>query len=90
MDKNTLNEENEQILADKVPDNYLGFATVCTIVCFAPLGIFALFFSLRVNQLWEEGKKAKARRMSVVVRHICVWTIILGFIFWIGILAGTG
>jgi uncharacterized membrane protein len=88
MDNNSIDKENEQILADKIPDNYLAFAIICTVSCFAPVGIFALFYSLRVNQYWEEKKYLKARRASVITRVLCVWTIIAGIIFWLGILSG--
>ncbi|PQL90456.1 CD225/dispanin family protein [Apibacter adventoris] len=81
-------EENEKLLADEHPDNYLAFAILCTVVCFAPVGIFALFYSLRVNQYWASGNILKARRASIITRIICVWTIIAGIIFWIGILFG--
>jgi uncharacterized membrane protein len=88
MDNDSIDKENEQILADKIPDNYLAFAIICTVACFAPVGIFALFYSLRVNQYWGEKKYSKARRASVIARVLCVWTMIAGVIFWLGILSG--
>lgn len=88
MSKEIIDQENEQILKDKVPDNYLAFAIICTVACFAPVGIFALFYSLRVNQYWKQKMYAKARRCSFITRIICVWTIIAGVVFWLGILSG--
>lgn len=86
--KEVENNEDEKILPDDHPDNYLALAILCTVICFAPVGVFALFYSLRVNQYWASGEMSKARRASVITRAICVWTIIAGIIFWIGILFG--
>ncbi len=88
MDKDSVDKKDEKILAKRMPENYLAFAMICTIVCFAPVGIFALYSSLRVNQLWEEKKFLKARKASKITRAICFCTIVAGVIFWIGILSG--
>ncbi|WP_185145064.1 CD225/dispanin family protein [Apibacter muscae] len=89
MKEENIDKDIDKILGDqKPPDNYLALAIISTIVCFAPIGVFSLFYSLRVNQYWEEKKYAKSRRASILTRVICVWTIVAGIIFWVGILFG--
>lgn len=89
MEDEIIDKETEKILGDqKPPDNYLALAIISAIVCFAPIGIFSLFYSLRVNQYWAEKKYIKSRQVSILTRAICVWTIIAGIIFWVGILFG--
>ncbi|MDR3273101.1 MAG: CD225/dispanin family protein [Flavobacteriaceae bacterium] len=80
IDKNT-----EKI---KQPNNYLAFAVLSTVACFAPVGIFALLYSIKVNRMWYQGNVAGAKQASLITRTLCIWTIIAGIIFWIGILSG--
>ncbi|MXO33989.1 MULTISPECIES: CD225/dispanin family protein [unclassified Apibacter] len=88
MSNETVDQEEDEVLKEDAPDNYLAFAIICTVACFAPVGIFALFYSLRVNQYWEQKMYDKARRSSIITRILCIWTIIAGIVFWLGILSG--
>ncbi|WP_295842543.1 CD225/dispanin family protein [uncultured Apibacter sp.] len=88
MSEEVVDQENDEIPKDKAPNNYLVFAIICSIACFAPVGIFALFYSLRVNQYWEQKMYSKSKRSSAITRLLCIWTIIAGIIFWMGILSG--
>ncbi len=87
MDHDSANKKNEPAVG-RAPNNYLAFAMICTIGCFAPIGIFALFYSLRVNQLWEEKRVLEARKASKIARAISLCTVVVGIIFWLGVLSG--
>lgn len=59
------------------PPMHLGWGIVLTIFGFFPLGILAIFKSLKVAVHYGAGQYAEARRASDAVRKICILNIVV-------------
>ncbi|GAB3887886.1 CD225/dispanin family protein [Terrabacter terrigena] len=54
------------------PATYFGWAVVCTIVCFMPLGVVAIVKSLQVRPRWAQGDWAGAQKASRAAKTWCL------------------
>ena len=68
--------------ASRRPDNHQCEALACLLLC-TPLGILALYHSVRVDQCWKAGEYSDAVVASRRSRQFSSWGIFLGAIFWI-------
>lgn len=66
---------------------HLGWAAVVTALCFLPLGLVAVVYSLRAARALQAGDEAAARRSARVARRWIVATVIVGLIVDVGLLA---
>jgi len=82
-----------------MPENYLIWAILATILCCIPPGIVSIIFSTKVSSLYAAGDYAGAQKASVNAKKWAMWTAIGSVIFWIlyiiiivgfGIAAGIG
>jgi hypothetical protein len=60
---------------------YLGWAVAVTCLCFLPLGIIAVVYSLRASSAVGRGDDAAATRAARVARRWIVATVVV----WIGV-----
>lgn len=77
---------------EKIPENYLVWAILVTLLCFWPLGIPAIINSVKVDRLWLAGDTAgaleasqKAKKWSIAAGItggviVLTYLLILGFI----------
>ena len=54
------------------PTTYLGWAVVCTIVCFMPFGVVAIVKASQVKPRWAAGDLDGARRASRTAKAWCL------------------
>lgn len=80
-------------LAPEVPTGdepvrtHLGWAAAVTALCFLPLGIVAVVYSLRSSRALEAGDEPTARRTARVARRWIVATVVVGLMVDMGLLA---
>lgn len=66
---------------------HLGWAAAVTALCFLPLGLVAVVYSLRSSRALEAGEEPKARKAARVARRWILTTVIVGVIVDGGLLA---
>lgn len=64
------------------PSPHLGWGIVLTFIGILPLGIWAIFKSLKVAEHYGAGRYAQARRASDSVRNICLLNVLLTIVLW--------
>ena len=69
-------------MASRRPDNHQCGAIAALILC-PPLGIFALYHSIRVDQCWKAGQYSDAFVHSRQSPQFSSWGMMIGIIFWI-------
>ena len=80
-------------LAPEVPTGlepvrtHLGWAAAVTALCFLPLGLIAVVYSLRSARALEAGDEPTARRSARVARRWILATVIVGLLVDLGLLA---
>lgn len=68
------------------PPSYIWWAIAATALCFAPLGMVAIWFGYRTLRATELDDADKARRSSRLARRWLMITVILGFIINLALL----
>ena len=72
---------------EPMPDNYLVWAILCTVICCLPFGIVSIVKSTQVEKLWLAGDKMGARKASEDAKKWAiigaVTGIVVGFIYGI-------
>ena len=82
-DYNTEATQNQSIEAPQSrPKNYLVWSILVTILCFWPLGIPAIIYSIKVDKQWNEGDRAGAYDASKNARKFCVASMVMGIIIF--------
>lgn len=81
----------------KKPNNYLVWSILCTLLlCFLPLGIIALVYSIHVNSLWRDGDcegaieaSRKAKKWCWITTFVPLAFLLVIFIiaFWVLIMS---
>lgn len=66
---------------------HLGWAAAVTALCFLPLGLVAVAYSLRSARALQAGDEPTARRSARVARRWILTTVIVGVIVDVGLLA---
>jgi len=74
--------EEDPYVASRRPDNHQCGAIASLILC-PPLGLFALYHSIRVDQCWKGGQYSDAVIHSRQSPQFSSWGILLGAVFWI-------
>lgn len=74
-------EENPYI-ASRRPDNHQCSALAALLLC-PPLGVFAMYHSIRVDQCWKTGQYSDSVIHARQAPQFGSWGIMLGGIFWI-------
>jgi hypothetical protein len=77
----------------KPPTSYLGWAIICTIVCFMPFGVVAIIKASQVSSRWAQGDLDGACRASRAAKVWCllalgVWLASLLLFGSIGLMGG--
>ena len=76
------------------PDNYLVFAIITTVLCCLPLGIVSIIHSTKVDNLWNSGQYADAKRASDQAKQFAIYAaiagVIVGGLYLILVAAGVG
>ena len=72
---------------EQKPDNLLVWSILCTVLCCLPLGIAAIIYSVKVDNLWSQGRHAEARQAAGTAKTLCLISLgisivggIIGFI----------
>lgn len=71
--------------AGNPPRSYLAWSIIATAVLFLPLGLVALFFSLRTRALLRRGDLDEAQRASRVTLVVVVVTTVVGVIAYVAL-----
>lgn len=66
---------------------HLGWAAAVTALCFLPLGLVAVAYSLRSSRALQAGDEPAARRSAVVARRWILATVAVGLVVDLGLLA---
>ncbi|MDO9486507.1 MAG: CD225/dispanin family protein [Actinomycetota bacterium] len=62
------------------PRSFIWWSIAATALCFAPLGIVAIWFSFRTLRAIDHDDLAKAKRSSRVARRWLIAAVVVGFI----------
>lgn len=70
------------------PSDYRILTLLSCIFCFLPLGLFGIFYSIKVRRLYVTGYYTKAAKASERTRFILQMTLLIGVALWlVGIVA---
>jgi hypothetical protein len=64
-----------------MPENYLVWAILTTVLCCLPLGIVSIIYSSKVSTLYTQGDYAGAQQASASAKNWAMWSAILGVVF---------
>lgn len=72
--------------SSKKPSNQLVWSLLSLAFCCLPLGFVAIFYSIKVDKLWEQGAHLEAIKASGNAKLWCILSVILGLVseFFIG------
>ena len=74
--------EENPYMASRRPDNHQCGAVAALFLC-PPLGLLALYHSIRVDQCWKSGQYSDAVIHARQSPQFSSWGIMLGAVFWI-------
>ncbi|MDR1603132.1 MAG: CD225/dispanin family protein [Tannerella sp.] len=66
-----------------MPDNYLVWAILSTVLCCWPIGIFAIVNSSKVGSAYHSGDYEGAQKASDNAKKLAIWTAVSGVIVWV-------
>ena len=73
-----------------LPDTYLVWAILCTVLCCLPFGIVSIVNATKVEKLWLMGNKEGARKASEDAKKWAIigalTSVIVGFLYGIFLL----
>jgi hypothetical protein len=78
----TLGVGEDPYMANKRPDNHQCQAVACLVLCL-PLGLLAMYHSVRVDQCWKGREYSDAVVASRQSQQYSSWGNFIGVIFWI-------
>ncbi|XP_048752416.1 uncharacterized protein LOC125663982 isoform X2 [Ostrea edulis] len=70
------------------PKNFRAAAILSAIICFFPLGLFAVYCSFRVDKLYRRGDLSGSTIASDRTRFLINMTLLLGSLLWFGGIIG--
>lgn len=88
------NINNSQQQKTPPPDNNMVWAILTTIFCFMPLGIVAIVYAAKVNNLWLMGyhaaandaaRKAKRWAIASLITSVSLWILYILLIVVLGV-----
>ena len=74
---------NDATLKPPMPDNYLVFAILTTVLCCLPLGIVSIINATKVSSAYAMGDYTGAQKASSDAKKWAIWSAVLAGIFWI-------
>ncbi|XP_062583534.1 synapse differentiation-inducing gene protein 1-like isoform X2 [Saccostrea cucullata] len=72
----------------KPPKDFRAGALLSAIFCFLPLGLFALYYSCKVNKLYQRGNLTESIKASDRTRFLINITLLFGSLLWFGGIVG--
>ncbi|MDR1408139.1 MAG: CD225/dispanin family protein [Tannerella sp.] len=66
-----------------MPDNYLVWAILTTILCCLPLGIVSIINATKVSSTYGAGDYEGAKTASAAAKKWATWSAIAGVIYWV-------
>jgi hypothetical protein len=73
-------EPDDVAVGGRTPRTYLGWSVAATVLCFLPLGLIAVVYSLRASSALADGRHAAAARAGRVARRWLVSAVIVGVV----------
>jgi len=73
---NTTSSGNTFRNSDQMPTTYLWQSIVVTILCCWPLGIPAIVYASKVDNLFYKGDIEGAERASRYAKNFCIWSLV--------------
>lgn len=64
-----------------MPETYLAWSIVVTLLCCMPFGIVAIIKSSNVSSAYARGDYAEAQRNSESAKKWCIWSAVLALVF---------
>ena len=90
-----MTDQTQQVdveLAPEVPGNpprtYLVWSALAAALLFLPIGLVALFFSIRTGVLLRRGETDRARRTSRAALALVVVTVVAGVLAYVVVIGG--
>lgn len=90
-----MTDEIQQVAtegAHEVPGNpprtYLVWSALVAALLFLPLGLAALFFSIRTEVLLRRGETERARRTSRAALVLIIVTVVVGVLAYVVVIGG--
>ena len=77
---NTTSSENTFQNSEQMPTTYLWQSILVTILCCLPLGIPAIVYASKVDNLFLRGDIVGAERASRTARSFCIWGLLTALI----------
>jgi hypothetical protein len=74
------NHANPADVRPPMPENYLVWAILTTILCCLPLGIVSIINATKVSTLYAQGDYSGAQKASSDAKKWAMWSAILGFV----------
>jgi len=72
----------------KSPRTYLVWSALAAALLFLPLGLVALFFSIRTEVLLRRGEVERARRTSRAALVLIIVTVVVGVLAYVVVIGG--
>ncbi|MDR1408138.1 MAG: CD225/dispanin family protein [Tannerella sp.] len=72
---------DQQTVRPPLPDNYLVWAVLTTVLCCLPMGIASIVYSSNVNTAYYAGDYEGAQRASAKARQWAMWSALTALIF---------
>jgi len=66
-----------------MPENYLVWAILSTVLCCMPLGIVSIIYSTKVNSAYTAGDYTGAEKASKDAKKWAIWSAIVAGVLWI-------
>ena len=64
------------------PKSNLVWAIIATVFCCIPLGIAAIYYASKVDELWKEGNYEAANKASKKAKGYSLWSVIGGVVLF--------
>ena len=74
---------NSNTTAPPMPENYLVWAILSTVLCCMPLGIVSIIYSTKVNSAYTAGDYAGAEKASKDAKKWAIWSAIVAGVLWV-------
>ena len=65
------------------PTSNLVWAILVTCFCCLPLGVVAIVYAIKVDDLWKEGKYEAAKEAAEKAKGYSLWGVIGGLVFFV-------
>lgn len=90
-----MTDQTEQVASNPAPEvpgrpprTYLVWSALVAALLFLPLGLVALFFSLRTEVLLRRGDAKRARRTSRTALVFIIVTVVVGVLAYLVVIGG--